>query len=598
MENTNENTNENTDLDDLKEINFNKYLKGPDTIISNAEKFILKHKITMSSLRVDGKKIVKLIISQILNDIIENCLKMNSFYKIDKNYVLKNKEITEVVLKKAIVYSSKEEIISLIKLYKKTILLKFSSDLRKTQQQENRDRIKNNTDKLAIIDASLNYLKPIFRRETSFRMEQLSRQGEIKAEMYKNLNQLNMDEFGKLDEWGEIIEKNLDLRKVYQETLEQIEDNKEFIQHQADNEDRTYKELERDYKKTLKDRENQRKDLEYGLLTKKMNKENVESLNEASQQIHDKLIAAQNEATETVVSSIKTSFDKLDKGIDKIDTSIGKVDASVDKVRTSIGDLNKSIVEGADKTIAAINGVNTEVQKVTESVNKLTSKIGDVITEVGNLGKNVSSAISKTNVQPGQQQPYGNPFGSSQPSGNPFYFPTQTKHSGSSSQSSSVNPFSFPTTQTKPLGSSPQPASAPQQPGIYPMYVGKTWNYYNPTFNVSDPNDQKIYELANEIDSYYHNMEDVLRSELPMGINTFANMSQNDFNAAKNIWDDLSTFAIKSKNKYSLDKPAFQLNYANNPSGATSIVLNELLPYVENINDFYDKFALLKSMIP
>ena len=61
MENTNENTNENTDLDDLKEINFNKYLKGPDTIISNAEKFILKHKITMSSLRVDGKKIVKLI---------------------------------------------------------------------------------------------------------------------------------------------------------------------------------------------------------------------------------------------------------------------------------------------------------------------------------------------------------------------------------------------------------------------------------------------------------------------------------------------------------------------------------------------------------
>jgi hypothetical protein len=83
--------------------------------------------------------------------------------------------------------------------------------------------------------------------------------------------------------------------------------------------------------------------------------------------------------------------------------------------------------------------VNTEVQKVTQAVNKLTSKIGDVITEVGNLGKNVSSALSNINVQPGQQQPSGNPFGSSQPSGNPFYFPT----SGSPSQSSSVNPFSL-----------------------------------------------------------------------------------------------------------------------------------------------------------
>jgi hypothetical protein len=80
-----ENTDENTDLDDLKEINFNKYLKGPDNIMSNVEKFILKHKITMASLRVDGKKIIKLIIAQIINDIIENCLKMNSIYKIDKN---------------------------------------------------------------------------------------------------------------------------------------------------------------------------------------------------------------------------------------------------------------------------------------------------------------------------------------------------------------------------------------------------------------------------------------------------------------------------------------------------------------------------------
>ena len=384
----NEDEDEITNLDDFQQINFNKYLKGPDSIMVSVEKLMLKHKITMKSFRVDGKNIVKLIFTEILNNVIENCLKTNSFYKTDQKYILKNYEITEIVLKKLIVEKSKKEIIELIKIYKNLILLNFTSDILKQQKQKSIDTIKDKTDRLRIIDASLNFIRPKLIEQTYFRIEQLSRQGEIKAEMYKNLNQLNMDEFNESDKWDEIIEKNMDLRKSYQDRLEQIEDNKEFIKHNADEEDRAYKDLERGFKVALKNRNDKRKDvIEYWLLTQKMNRENIESLNETSQEIHDKLIAAQDQATDTVVSEIKNSFNQLDKGIDKIDQSIGKVDKGIDNV-------NKGIDKSADKTIEAINNLNSEVQNITAGVNDLTSKVEDVAIEIDKLRDDIISAIS------------------------------------------------------------------------------------------------------------------------------------------------------------------------------------------------------------
>jgi uncharacterized phage infection (PIP) family protein YhgE len=396
----NEDEDEITNLDDFQQINFNKYLKGPDSIMVSVEKLMLKHKITMKSFRVDGKNIVKLIITEILNNVIENCLKMNSFYKTDQKYILKNYEITEIVLKKLIVEKSKKEIIELIKIYKKLILLNFTSDILKQQKQKSIDTIKDKTDRLLIIDASLNFIRPKLIEQTYFRIEQLSRQGEIKAEMYKNLNQLNMDEFNESDKWDEIIEKNMDLRKSYQDRLEQIEDDKEFIKHNADEEDRAYKDLERGFKVALKNRNDKRKDvIEYWLLTQKMNRENIESLNETSQEIHDKLIAAQDQATDTVVSEIKNSFNQLDKGIDKIDQSIGKVDKSIDNVNKGIDKVNESVVKSADKTIEAINNLNSEVQNITAGVNDLTSKVEDVAIEIDKLRDDIISAISGMSPQ-------------------------------------------------------------------------------------------------------------------------------------------------------------------------------------------------------
>ena len=391
----NEDEDEITNLDDFQQINFNKYLKGPDSIMVSVEKLMLKHKITMKSFRVDGKNIVKLIFTEILNNVIENCLKTNSFYKTDQKYILKNYEITEIVLKKLIVEKSKKEIIELIKIYKNLILLNFTSDILKQQKQKSIDTIKDKTDRLRIIDASLNFIRPKLIEQTYFRIEQLSRQGEIKAEMYKNLNQLNMDEFNESDKWDEIIEKNMDLRKSYQDRLEQIEDNKEFIKHNADEEDRAYKDLERGFKVALKNRNDKRKDvIEYWLLTQKMNRENIESLNETSQEIHDKLIAAQDQATDTVVSEIKNSFNQLDKGIDKIDQSIGKVDKGIDNVNKGIDKVNESVVKSADKTIEAINNLNSEVQNITAGVNDLTSKVEDVAIEIDKLRDDIISAIS------------------------------------------------------------------------------------------------------------------------------------------------------------------------------------------------------------
>ena len=43
----NEDEDEITNLDDFQQINFNKYLKGPDSIMVSVEKLMLKHKITM-----------------------------------------------------------------------------------------------------------------------------------------------------------------------------------------------------------------------------------------------------------------------------------------------------------------------------------------------------------------------------------------------------------------------------------------------------------------------------------------------------------------------------------------------------------------------
>ena len=231
-----------------EKIDYKQYLKKSNEIMLTIEKFILKHNITLVSFKMNKKKITKIIIIQIINDLIENCEKMNKLYKLNKNYyIINEKKITKENLMKEIIGNLKNDLIPLINVYQEFILINLNLDIDKKYEKKFTDSIEYNTKMLIIFDISMNFMQSDLQVLVEDKIKYSYKENKIRTNMFKDLNSMAMDEFLLIDQQNELIQQNVQLRKLLYERHKQIEANQEFIQHECDEFDYNIKKLEENY---------------------------------------------------------------------------------------------------------------------------------------------------------------------------------------------------------------------------------------------------------------------------------------------------------------------------------------------------------------
>ena len=371
---------------------FKQFLKNKNALMTIIEKFILKHNITIISFKLDYKNIIKLLIIQIINDLVDNCIEKKTLYKKENYYILNNFKIPKKNLINKIIINFKAELISLINLYKDYLLLKLNLYKDEEEKQKSMNTIKHNDNMLKILDGSMNVVNSKLSEIVTNKMNFLYKQNKIKTTMFQDLNKINMDEFEEIDKQDELIEDNIQLQKIYEERKQEIKDNQAFIQHESNDVDASIKDLEKGYKELKFNNDSARKDMEYIQLTQKTLAEGFESMVECSQQIHTKMMSANEAATETINKGINDSTD----------------------IRI------KSIAESGESIRQGINSVNDSLLQVKETIKELNVGVGNVIKEFENFKNTIIDTIKNSNGSSSSSSSTSNP--TSNPS-----IPTRTK---------------------------------------------------------------------------------------------------------------------------------------------------------------------------
>jgi len=350
------------------------------------KQFISQNNITMALLNDSDRKKISLILQdKVLREVIQLFVDYEKIHKINKDYLWDTQKLNEKELKHMIVANYREDIKQLMINAEKIIRINLKID-DITRQINNNINITETNIKLIEQhdnDIVINQQKLVEQNDKYLKL--LYKQNKMKAELRKELADLENQEFTLITQQNKMIGENAELLSNLDGQRILLMEQHEFIDQQEKEGERHIDELKQNYFSQQQKRSSQRKQLEQSIENQKQMNRNFEIMAETAKKNNEILMKAQQDAAKTQADAIRRSSDITKTAID----------------------------ESSQKNVRAIESLGQEIQKLRDAFNSISSQMSNMNSSIQRQissggSSSSSSSSSSSNYNSSSSNSFGN----------------------------------------------------------------------------------------------------------------------------------------------------------------------------------------------